>query len=70
MTDDLRKCENYMKAREHTVRGFHMIVPAEPGADAWRQRSCTVGGNRCQLAGRVGRGNPGYIGKHGFQEHT
>lgn len=63
MTDVKHKCENYRDQRTHSVKGWHDIVPAEPGATAWRQKSATVGGNRCD-------GRSGYIGKNGFNPHT
>ncbi len=64
MTDELHKCENYRKAREHTVKGWHAIVPAAPDENVWRQKSCTVGGNRDD------GGRSGYISKRGFNPHT
>lgn len=70
MIDVKHKCEKYMKAREHSTSGWHKIVPAEPGSVAWRQKSATIGGNRCEMVDRVGHGRPGWIGKNGFQEHT
>ena len=72
MTDVLHKCENYKQKREKTpqVGGWHEIRVAEPGSDVWRQKTCTVGGNKCQSVGRVGKGPAGYIGKNGFQQHT
>ena len=70
MVDVLHKCKNYLVARMHTVRGWHDIVPAESGAVPWRQKSATVGGNRCEMVGRVGHGPAGYIDKHGFNPHT
>ena len=70
MTDELHKCENYLKAREHSTNGWHKIVVAEKGAEVWRQKSATIGGNRCELVGRVGHGLSGYIGKNGFNSHT
>lgn len=70
MTDVLHKCENYKKQREATVHGWHSIAPADPGATVWRQRSATVGGNRCESVQRVGKGPSGYIDRHGFQPHT
>lgn len=75
MTDELHKCENYMKAREHTVKGWHKIVVAEKNSAVWRQKSATVGGNRCESVGRVLKngktgGHAGYISKNGFNEHT
>lgn len=69
MTDDKRKCENYRDARQN-VKGWHDIVPAEPNSVVWKQKSATVGGNRCESVGRVGHGKSGYIGKNGFNEHT
>lgn len=75
MVDVLHKCENYRNARSHTVYGWHDIVPAEAGAVVWRQKSATVGGNRCVTVKRVGKngqttGEAGYIDKHGFNPHT
>jgi len=70
MTDILHKCENYRDARAHTTRGWHDIVPAEPGAVVWRQKSSTIGGNRCESVNRVGHGPAGYIDKNGFNPHT
>lgn len=70
MVDVLHKCVNYRDARSHTVKGWHSIVPAAPDAVVWRQKSCTVGGNRCQMVGRVGHGPAGWIGKNGFNPHT
>ena len=75
MTDVLHKCENYKTQREKTrgsdcSHGWHSIIPAEAGAVLWRQKSATVGGNRCEMVNRVGHGRAGWIGKAGFQEHT
>jgi hypothetical protein len=70
MVDTLKKCQNYAAAREHNVVGFHKIEPAEEGATQWRQKSATVGGNRCETVPRIGRGLAGYIGKNGFNPHT
>ncbi len=64
MTDEKHKCENYQKAREHTVEGWHKIVEAEPGAEVWRKKSSTVGGNKDD------GGRSGYISKKGFNPHT
>ena len=75
MTDVLHKCENYMKQREHSVKGWHKIEMASPNATVWRQKSATVGGNRSVSVLRVNKqgktfGNAGYIDKHGFNPHT
>lgn len=70
MVDELHKCENYMKARSHTVKGWHEIVPASSDATVWRQKSATIGGNRCESVQRVGHGLSGYINKNGFNPHT
>lgn len=75
MTDVLNKCENYKSQRENTKgskcsHGWHTIVPAELGSKIWRQKSATIGGNRCESVARVGHGLPGYIDKHGFNPHT
>lgn len=64
MTDVRHKCENYRDARAHTTDGWHEIVPADPEATVWRQKSATVGGNRDD------GGRSGYIGKNGFNPHT
>lgn len=69
MVDKLKKCENYVLARSNVI-GHHKIVPAESGEDNWRQKSATVGGNRCEMVQRVGKGPSGYIGKNGFNQHT
>jgi hypothetical protein len=71
MTDVKRKCENYRDARQN-VRGWHDIVPAQPDATVWRQKSATVGGNRVTTVGRVGKGSgiSGYIDERGFNPHT
>jgi len=75
MVDVLNKCENYKTQREKSKgskcsMGWHSIVPAEAGAVPWRQKSATVGGNRCEMVQRVGHGPAGYIDKHGFNPHT
>jgi len=69
MVDKYQKCENYVLARSN-VLGFHEIVKAEKGEETWRQKSATVGGNRCESVGRVGKGASGYISKNGFNPHT
>ncbi len=75
MTDVLSKCQNYMTQREKTKgsacsMGWHVIVPAEPDAVTWRQKTATIGGNRCESVQRVGHGQSGYIDKNGFNPHT
>lgn len=71
MIDELHKCKNYKDAREKSgVEGWHSIVPAESDAMVWRQKTATVGGNKCTSVPRVGHGRAGYISKNGFQEHT
>ncbi len=69
MVDSREKCENYQKARQN-VKGWHAVVPAPEGSTVWKQKTCTIGGNRCQPVARVGRGTPGWIGKNGFNAHT
>lgn len=73
MIDVKHKCENYRDARRQ-CSGWHSIVAAEKDAVVWRQKSATIGGNRCETVGRVlkngGTGRAGYIGKNGFNEHT
>jgi len=71
MTDEIHKCENYLDARGGRMGGgWHKIVPAVAGDNVWRQKSATVGGNRCESVQRIGHGPSGYISKHGFQQHT
>jgi len=69
MIDSLAKCENYKKAREASKgkagNGFHEIAEAPAGSKVWRQKSATVGGNKCQS-----HKNNGYISKDGFNPHT
>ncbi len=67
MTDSYDKCLKYQKSRQN-VKGWHEIK--EGGDKVWRQKSCTVGGNKSHSVGRVGEARPGYIGKFGFTEHT
>lgn len=70
MTDIQSKCENYRDARKPNCKGFHDIVEAPEGSTVWRQKSATVGGNKCTSVPRVGRGFSGWIGKNGFNAHT
>lgn len=74
MTDSKKKCENYMNARSPMVVGFHEIRPAEVGADIFRKKSCTVGGNRDSGVPKINRHGTtvrnGWIGKNGFNQHT
>lgn len=69
MVDSKEKCSNYRDARQN-VKGWHEIVEAPPGSTVWRQKTCTIGGNKCETVARVGRGAPGWIGKNGFNHHT
>lgn len=73
MTSSKEKCLNYQKARKHTVKGFHEILPAEKGEKEWKQKSSTIGGNKCEVP-RINRHGKttrnGWIGKNGFNEHT
>jgi len=75
MTDELHKCENYRDARKYSTVGWHDIVPADTNAKPWRQKSSTIGGNKCTTVARVGKngkttGIAGYIDKNGFNPHT
>ena len=76
MVDVWHKCANYMDARTNSkVSGFHKIVPSDDSASTWRQKSATIGGNRCVTVKRVGKdgktfGDAGYIDKRGFNPHT
>ena len=68
MIDSKHKCEQYMNARtanngKKGCGGWHEIVPANKGDKPWRQKSATVGGNKCD-------GRSGYISKNGFNPHT
>lgn len=69
MIDSRHKCENYRDARQN-VKGWHEIVEAPPGSTVWRQKTATVGGNKCEPVARVNRPTPGWIGKNGFNPHT
>lgn len=72
MTDSFKKCDNYMKARQNNVVGFHEILPAKKGESAWKQKSTTVGGNKCEIP-IIRRGKTrinGWISKDGFNPHT
>lgn len=72
MVDSLKKCENYRDARQN-VTGWHDIVDADPGDEVWRQKSATIGGNKCEVPviNRHGKTrHNGYISKEGFQWHT
>ncbi len=67
MVDSYDKCYKYLKARQN-VTGWHNIE--EGGDKVWRQKTCTIGGNKANYVDRVGKSRPGYIGKYGFEEHT
>lgn len=73
MTDSLKKCQNYLKERAHTVKGFHKIEPAVKDATVWRRKSTTIGGNK-DLVPRINKqgktSHNGWIGKNGFNQHT
>lgn len=72
MVDTYDKCEKYKNKRESTknLTGWHEIIEASEDSDTWRQKSCTIGGNRCESVGRVGHGPAGYISSRGFVAHT
>jgi hypothetical protein len=74
MTDSYKKCENYRKARQSSVHGFHEIRLAEDGSDKMYKKSSTVGGNKCNAVPHINRHRTtvrnGYISKDGFQQHT
>ena len=63
MFDVKHKCENYRDARQNVV-GWHKIELAPDNASVWKQKTCTVGGNRDD------GGRSGWIGKNGFNRHT
>ncbi len=70
MTDSFEKCDAYKKKREATKgsdcgRGWHDIVEAAAGADQWKQKTATIGGNK-----DIGGCKNGYISKRGFNPHT
>lgn len=62
MVDSFEKCDNYKRARAN-VPGWHKVV--EGGETQWRQKTCTVGGNKYEQCKRNG-----WIGKNGFNLHT
>lgn len=74
MTDSFQKCQNYMKARQNSVLGFHKIELAEEGSKIKKKKSCTVGGNKPTRVPHINRKgitvNSGYVSKEGFQQHT
>ena len=71
MIDDKHKCENYLSARgERMSGGWHKIELAPPNSNPWRQRSCTIGGNKPTTVMRHGECLAGYVDKHGFHPHT
>lgn len=71
MTDTLKACEQYMTAREQSkVPGWHKLEIAPAGSKTWKQKTCTIGGNKYQGVQRVGHGHAGYVSKHGFELHT
>lgn len=73
MTDSYKKCENYLKSREHSVRGFHEIRPADKDAKTFKKKSTTIGGNKYavpRINRHGGTTRNGYVDKDGFHEHT
>lgn len=74
MTDSYKKCENYMNARKPSVKGFHEIRPADVDSKTFKKKTTTVGGNKCEAVPKINRHGQtvhnGWIGKHGFQQHT
>lgn len=64
MIDSFEKCERYMEARNN-VSGFHEIIESPVGSKTWKQKTTTIGGNKCQS-----HKNNGYISKTGFNPHT
>ena len=70
MIDTFDKCKNYMDARGLRLNGgWHKIIDADINATTWRQKSATIGGNKC-IVPKVGKGPSGYINKNGFNPHT
>lgn len=69
MIDSYEKCDNYKKARNN-VAGWHEIIEAPPESETWKQKTCTIGGNKSQSVGRVGHGPAGYVSNRGFNQHT
>jgi hypothetical protein len=55
MTDTRKKCENYVKARESNVEGFHEIRLAEEGSKTVPKKN---------------KWKSGYISKGTFNPHT
>lgn len=72
MVDSKKKCENYESARSNVI-GFHKVDLAPAGSKVWRQKSCTIGGNK-EVHPKINRQGKtsvnGWIGKNGFQSHT
>lgn len=50
------------------------VTLAPKGSSEYRKKSSTINGSKCHSVPRIGRNNvtktPGYISKHGFQQHT
>jgi hypothetical protein len=67
MVDSYKKCENYCLARSNVI-GFHKIEKG--GITRWKQKTCTIGGNRAESVSRVGKCMPGFVSKSGFHPHT
>ncbi len=61
MIDKLSTCEQYMKAREHTVKGWHKIEVAPPNSKEWRIKTSTIKKQGVKI---------GYISKRGFNYET
>lgn len=55
MTGKKHQCENYVKQREHSVSGFHSIVPAEKGEKASKAKN---------------KWKTGYVSGGSFHDHT
>jgi len=71
MIDSKEKCENYRDARGARMGGgWHSIELAPPDSKQWKQKTATIGGNRCETVKVIGKPTPGYVDKLGFHPHT
>ena len=54
--------------------GWFKVEPAEPGAEKFRKKSATIGGNSCNCPPTIGKDGKtkyhGWVGKNGFSQHT
>lgn len=81
MIDDITAINVYLKSRGASGKSGKLsegqwfeVILAPTGADVYRKKSSTINGSKCHSVPRIGKNNvtrtPGYISKHGFQQHT